>query len=92
VRVLVVGWLLLLAAPAAARAQTTDTRNRAVIVLDASKSMNEDAGNGGTRLDAAKKAFGELVQRLPEGAPIGLARLRLQGRRVSRAEACRERS
>jgi Ca-activated chloride channel family protein len=90
VRVLVVGWLLLLAVPAAARAQTTDTRNRAVIVLDASKSMNEDAGNGGTRLDAAKKAFGELVQRLPEGAPIGLRVYGSKVSEVSRAEACRD--
>lgn len=75
---------------AAAGAQTTDTRNRAVIVLDASKSMNEDAGNGGTRLDAAKQAFDELVQRLPPGAPVGL---RVYGSKVdeaSRAEGCRD--
>ena len=74
----------------AAGAQTTDTRNRAVIVLDASKSMNEDAGNGGTRLDAAKKAVGTLVDRLPEGVPLGL---RVYGSKVSeasRAEGCRD--
>jgi von Willebrand factor type A domain-containing protein len=73
-----------------ALAQTTDTRNRAVIVLDASKSMNEDAGNGGTRLDAAKKAVGTLVNRLPEGVPLGL---RVYGSKVSeasRAEGCKD--
>jgi Ca-activated chloride channel family protein len=81
--------LLLLVAPAA-RAQTSDTRNRALIVLDASKSMNADAGNGGTRLDAAKKAVGTLVDRLPEGVPLGL---RVYGSKVSeasRAEGCRD--
>jgi Ca-activated chloride channel family protein len=73
-----------------AGAQSTDTRNRAVIVLDASKSMNDDAGNGGTRLAAAKKAVGTLVDRLPEGVPLGL---RVYGSKVSeasRAEGCRD--
>jgi Ca-activated chloride channel family protein len=76
--------------PAGAHAQATDTRNRALIVLDASKSMNDDAGNGGTRLDAAKRAVAQLVDRLPQGAPIGL---RVYGAKVaetSRAEACRD--
>jgi Ca-activated chloride channel family protein len=80
----------LLLAPGAANAQTSDTRNRAMIVLDASKSMNEDAGNGGTRLDAAKKAVDALVDRLPEGAPLGL---RVYGSKVSetsRAEGCKD--
>src|SRR5919198_5155550 len=54
-----------------ARAQTRDTRNRALIVLDASKSMNEDAHDGGTRLDAAKRAVGELLDHLPPGVPLG---------------------
>jgi Ca-activated chloride channel family protein len=72
------------------QAQTPDTRNRALIVLDASKSMNEDAGNGGTRLDAAKQAVDALVDRLPAGAPLGL---RVYGSKVSeasRAEGCRD--
>jgi Ca-activated chloride channel family protein len=78
------------ALPAAAHAQSADTRNRALIVLDASKSMNEDAGNGGTRLDAAKQAVGTLLDRLPAGAPLGL---RVYGSKVaetSRAEGCRD--
>jgi Ca-activated chloride channel family protein len=81
--------LLLVLVPAA-HAQTSDTRNRALIVLDASKSMNEDAGNGGTRLDAAKRAVDALVDRLPAGAPLGL---RVYGSKVSeasRAEGCRD--
>src|SRR3954468_21995076 len=79
VRVLVLLLGALLAVPAVARGQATDTRNRALIVLDASKSMNEDAGNGGSRLDAAKAAFDQLVRRLPEGAPIGLRGYRSEG-------------
>jgi Ca-activated chloride channel family protein len=74
--------------PGAALAQAPE--NRALIVLDASKSMNEDAGNGGTRLDAAKQAVGTLLDRLPAGAPLGL---RVYGAKVaetSRAEACRD--
>ena len=73
-----------------ARAQTSDTRNRALIVLDASKSMNEDAGNGGTRLDAAKQAVDALVDRLPEGAPLGLRVYGSKVSEVSRAEGCRD--
>ena len=93
-RVLFVVAVALLVLPATAHGQATDTRNRALIVLDASKSMNEDAGiaklRGGTRLDAAKQAVTELVDRLPEGAPIGL---RVYGSKVaetSREEACRD--
>jgi Ca-activated chloride channel family protein len=90
VRVLVLLLGALLAVPAVARAQTTDTRNRALIVLDASKSMNEDAGNGGSRLDAAKQAFDQLVRRLPEGAPIGLRVYGSKVAEVSRAQACKD--
>jgi Ca-activated chloride channel family protein len=90
VRVLVVVMAVLLAAPAAARAQTSDASNRAVIILDASKSMNDPAGNGGSRLDAAKAAFDQLLQKLPQGANVGL---RVYGSKVaeaSKAEACRD--
>jgi Ca-activated chloride channel homolog len=81
--------LLVLFVPAAG-AQTSDTRNRALIVLDASKSMNEDAGNGGTRLDAAKQAVDALVDRLPAGAPLGLRVYGSKVSEVSRAEGCRD--
>lgn len=73
-----------------ALAQVADDRNSALIILDGSKSMNEDAGNGGTRLDAAKRAVDTLVERLPSGVPLGL---RVYGSKVaetSRAEACRD--
>ena len=89
-RILIVAMAALALAPTAAHAQATDTRNRALIVLDASKSMNEDAGNGGTRLDAAKAAVDALVDKLPAGAPIGL---RVYGSKVaetSREEACKD--
>src|SRR2546423_6604299 len=71
-RTLVLALAAALLWPSIARAQTTDARNRAVIILDASKSMNEDAGNGGSRLDAAKQAVGTLLDRLPPGVPLGL--------------------
>ena len=89
-RVLIAVAAALFVLPATAHGQATDTRNRALIVLDASKSMNKDAGNGGTRLDAAKQAVAELVDRLPAGAPIGL---RVYGAKVaetSREEACKD--
>ncbi|HEY8339290.1 MAG TPA: VWA domain-containing protein, partial [Egibacteraceae bacterium] len=89
-RVLIAALAALAALPAGAHAQATDARNRALIVLDASKSMNEDAGNGGTRLDAAKRAVAQLVERVPEGAPLGL---RVYGAKVaetSREQACRD--
>jgi Ca-activated chloride channel family protein len=81
--------LLLIVVPTAA-AQTSDTRNRALIVHDASKSMNEDAGNGGTRLDAAKQAVDALVDRLPAGAPLGLRVYGSKISEVSRAEGCKD--
>jgi Ca-activated chloride channel homolog len=90
VRVLVLVLGALLCAPAFASAQTSDTRNRALIVLDASKSMNEDAGNGGTRLDAAKQAFDQLVRRLPQGAPVGLRVYGSKVAEVSKEQACRD--
>jgi Ca-activated chloride channel homolog len=77
-------------APSAAWAQTTDTRNRALIILDASKSMNTDAGNGGTRLDAAKQAVDQLLDRLPAGAPLGLRVYGSKIDEVSRAEGCKD--
>ncbi len=61
-----------------------------LIILDGSDSMNEDAGDGGTRLDAAKSALTDLIGAVPEGAQVGL---RVYGNRVSgvsRAEGCRD--
>ncbi len=61
-----------------------------LIILDGSDSMNEDAGDGGTRLDAAKSALTDLIGAVPEGAKVGL---RVYGNRVSgvaRAEGCKD--
>jgi Ca-activated chloride channel family protein len=61
-----------------------------LILLDGSNSMNEPAGDGGTRLDAAKGALDELIGVVPEGSRVGL---RVYGNRlsgVSRAEGCRD--
>ena len=37
-----------------------------LVILDGSDSMNEQAGDGGTRLDAAKSALRELIDVVPE--------------------------
>lgn len=77
--------LAALALPAAAPAQ-----NRALVILDASKSMNEPAGDGGTRLDAAKRAVDALVGRLPAGSSLGLRVYGSKVAGVARAVACRD--
>jgi Ca-activated chloride channel family protein len=79
---------LALAAPAA-QAQGSTERS-VLLLLDASKSMNEAAGGGGSRLDAAKAAVGDLVDALPEDARVGM---RVYGARVaeaSRRAGCRD--
>ena len=78
---------LLLAAPAAAQPQE---ERSVLLILDASRSMNEPAGGGGTRLDAAKAATRELLEAVPEDARVGL---RVYGAQVSgttRARGCRD--
>jgi Ca-activated chloride channel family protein len=82
-----------LAAPAAAQqveAGPPPEQRSVLIVLDGSKSMNEPAGAGGTRLDAAKAALKELIPALPADAQVGL---RVYGSEVaesSRAAGCRD--
>ena len=76
---------LALAAPASAAAQ--EQQNRALIVLDGSLSMNKDAGNGGTRLDAAKAAVHQLLDRLPPNSQLGL---RVYGSRLNHTTPARE--
>ena len=46
--------------------------SKAALVLDASWSMAEQDVDGGTRMDAAKKASHDLVNSLPEQANLGL--------------------
>ncbi|MFE7775539.1 VWA domain-containing protein [Streptomyces sp. NPDC057445] len=59
------------AAPDAA-ASRTDARSSLVMVLDSSGSMADDDGSGRTRMEAARKAVGTVVDALPEGHPTGL--------------------
>jgi Ca-activated chloride channel family protein len=78
---------LLLAAPASAQ----DASDRSVLViLDGSDSMNADAGDGGTRLDAAKAALGELIDAVPEGARVGLRVYGNELSGVSRGRGCKD--
>ena len=79
-----------LAAPAAAQTGAADERPAVLLLMDASKSMNEPAGDGGTRLDAAKAAVEEVLEAVPEEAPLGLRVYGSQLSGVSRAEGCRD--
>jgi Ca-activated chloride channel family protein len=61
-----------------------------LLILDGSKSMNDDAGDGHTRLEAAKAALHEVIPALPDDAKVGL---RVYGSKVSeasRAAGCRD--
>ena len=76
----------MVAAPAAAQ----DDDRSVLVILDGSASMNEDAGDGGSRLDAAKAALAELIEAVPEGAKVGLRVYGNELSGVSRAEGCRD--
>jgi Ca-activated chloride channel family protein len=61
-----------------------------LVIMDSSLSMDEPAGGGPTRMEAAKRAVSEVMGGLPEDAQVGL---RVYGARVnesSRAEGCRD--
>lgn len=85
-RILVAGLVWLLAAsPAAAQEDRS-----VLLILDSSKSMDEPAGGGGTRLDAAKAATREMLAAVPEDAKVGL---RVYGAKIAgatRARGCRD--
>jgi len=58
------------ASPAAAEGELSPV----MVVLDSSGSMiARDVGGTGTRMDAAKRAVGSMVDGLPPQAPVGLA-------------------
>ncbi|MFH8567653.1 VWA domain-containing protein [Streptomyces sp. NPDC017993] len=59
------------AAPAAPAAPAADGTGM-VMVLDSSGSMAEKDGSGSTRIAAARKAVGTVVDALPDGYPTGL--------------------
>jgi Ca-activated chloride channel family protein len=79
-----------LAAPAAAQDDPSAEDRSVLVILDGSDSMNEDAGDGGTRLDAAKAALTDLIDAVPEGAKVGLRVYGNELSGVSRAKGCRD--
>src|SRR5918998_6058330 len=78
-----------LASPAIAAAQDPEERPSVLLVLDSSRSMRAPAGDGsGSRMEAARAAVDEVLDTVPEEAPLGL---RVYGARVAgqgRAKAC----
>jgi Ca-activated chloride channel homolog len=67
------GLLAVLAGAPAAAAQQAGDRPSVLLVLDSSRSMRAPAGDGsGSRMDAAKRAVGEVLDTVPEDAPLGL--------------------
>lgn len=83
--------LVVLLAPAGARAQTTPAPSNdaaVILVVDASKSMKADDGSGRPKMAAAKAALNTLVDELPDDAKVGL---RIYGSQVSgtgKAQGC----
>lgn len=80
---------LLFCAPAAAQSQRPQERS-VLLILDASRSMNEPAGGGSTRLDAAKTATRELLEAVPEDAALGLRAYGASVSGTTRAAGCRD--
>lgn len=73
-----------------AGAQTEEAPGAVVLVLDASGSMLEPDGQGGTKIDTAKAALRTLIDDLPQDQQVGL---RVYGHRVpsrQKAEACQD--
>ncbi len=59
--------------PEASAASAADApADRLVLVLDSSGSMKEPAAGGGTKIDAAKSALDQVVDRLPDEAQVGV--------------------
>lgn len=51
---------------------STDLETVVLFIIDLSGSMNEDFGDGRTKLEVAKAAFKEAFERAPDDAKIGL--------------------
>jgi len=77
-------------AASVARAEPA-TATSLVLVLDASGSMNEPDGHGGTKIKAAKAALKTIIGQLPSDLQVGL---RVYGHRVpskpDHAKACQD--
>lgn len=76
-RVLLVVVLLGALAPTTAAAAPPDTADgdetgRLVLLLDSSGSMKEPASGGGSKIDAARSALGDVVDQLPDSAQVGV--------------------
>jgi Ca-activated chloride channel homolog len=75
--------LAALAGAPVAAAQDAGDRPSVLLVLDSSRSMRAPAGDGsGSRMDAAKRAVGEVLDAVPAEAPLGL---RVYGAKLSNA-------
>lgn len=77
-------------AGAIAQDEEGEGRGSILLVLDSSGSMKADDGTGQTKLAAAKAALNQLVDRLPEGAPVGLRVYGARGPRDDKARGCRD--
>jgi Ca-activated chloride channel family protein len=77
-------------AGAFAQDEEGEGRGSILLVLDSSGSMKADDGTGRTKLAAAKAALNQLVDRLPEGAPVGLRVYGARGPRDDKARGCRD--
>lgn len=62
------------ASPAAAQPRAADGEEsgRLVLLLDSSGSMKEPASGGGSKIDAARSALGDVVDQLPDSAEVGV--------------------
>lgn len=87
---LAVACLVVAAAPAGAQEGEGEAAPSVMLVFDASKSMNEDAGGGQTRLEAAQDALVSLIDTIPGDARLGLRVFGSERQDVSRAEGCRD--
>lgn len=61
-----------------------------LVILDGSDSMNSPAGDGRTRLEAAKDALGELLGAVPSGARVGLRVYGSEVSGVTRSVGCKD--
>jgi Ca-activated chloride channel family protein len=76
------------ASPVAAQPSQAQDPPQVQLVLDVSGSMEERDIDGGTRMDAAKQAFNELIDALPETVHLGIRTLGANYAGEDPAEGC----
>ena len=71
---LAIGWTAwpALAQDSSESAEAATEGSKIALIMDASDSMSEEDVDGGTRLDAAKRASQQLVDSMPETAQLGM--------------------